>query len=446
MSSTWPSRPASPRRSTGWRRSVCSARPSSTLGTVDDTLGAVVKERDDLELVREQPRGDRLRCVTTAVRRACSSSFARRAARRRASPVGSGDVLTYCGGHGGARPDRPARPLLGGPHHAGDAARPDPDLRPRVPALLPRRGRGTARAVAIDRHGRRRDASRSLQIPATEPRPDDEARDEEAQLGLMASDAEIWRDKSFAACTPDELAALRRIMARIRADATAPLHAPHGRRPATAAGRTCAGRSARRCACTASRRRCSGAVAGCGTRPLVLILDVSGSMSDYSRGLLQFAYSTRRADLPGRGLLLRDPARPGSPRHSNAADPTRRSIGRRRRCSTGRAAPASANRSTRSCATWGRRGHEPGCDRRDLLRRARPRRPGVLAAAMERLVAAESPGRVDEPPQGHDRDFRPSTLGMMVAAPHVDVIMSGHDLRSLESSRRCCPQLRWSER
>ena len=30
-------------------------------------------------------------------------------------------------------------------------------------------------------------------------------------------------------------------------------------------------------------------------RPLILILDVSGSMSDYSRSLLQFAYSTRRA-------------------------------------------------------------------------------------------------------------------------------------------------------
>ena len=29
--------------------------------------------------------------------------------------------------------------------------------------------------------------------------------------------------------------------------------------------------------------------------PLVLILDVSGSMSDYSRSLLQFAYSTQRA-------------------------------------------------------------------------------------------------------------------------------------------------------
>ena len=32
------------------------------------------------------------------------------------------------------------------------------------------------------------------------------------------------------------------------------------------------------------------------TRPLTLILDVSGSMSDFSRSLLQFAYSSRRAD------------------------------------------------------------------------------------------------------------------------------------------------------
>ena len=40
--------------------------------------------------------------------------------------------------------------------------------------------------------------------------------EEEARLGLMASDIEIWRNKAFAACTPEELAALRRIMARIR--------------------------------------------------------------------------------------------------------------------------------------------------------------------------------------------------------------------------------------
>src|SRR6266487_2051799 len=30
-------------------------------------------------------------------------------------------------------------------------------------------------------------------------------------------------------------------------------------------------------------------------RPLILILDISGSMADYSRNLLQFAYSAKRA-------------------------------------------------------------------------------------------------------------------------------------------------------
>jgi uncharacterized protein len=54
-----------------------------------------------------------------------------------------------------------------------------------------------------------------LQVPATEQRQ--EGRDEEeVRLGLVASDSEVLRSKAFAACTPDELAALRRIMARIR--------------------------------------------------------------------------------------------------------------------------------------------------------------------------------------------------------------------------------------
>ena len=48
-------------------------------------------------------------------------------------------------------------------------------------------------------------------------------------------------------------------------------------------------------------------------RPLVLILDVSGSMADYSRSLLQFAYSAKRAARAGRGVLLRHPADPDHP-------------------------------------------------------------------------------------------------------------------------------------
>jgi uncharacterized protein with von Willebrand factor type A (vWA) domain len=45
------------------------------------------------------------------------------------------------------------------------------------------------------------------------------------------------------------------------------------------------------------------------------------------------------------------------------------------------------------------------------------------------------------PHKRDNRDFIPSTLGMMVAAPHVDVILSGHDLSSLEELATLLPAL-----
>jgi uncharacterized protein with von Willebrand factor type A (vWA) domain len=45
------------------------------------------------------------------------------------------------------------------------------------------------------------------------------------------------------------------------------------------------------------------------------------------------------------------------------------------------------------------------------------------------------------PHKGGNRDFQPSTLGMMVAAPHVDVMLSGHDLNSLEELATLLPAL-----
>src|SRR5581483_11360570 len=68
--------------------------------------------------------------------------------------------------------------------------------------LLPLKARVTGETEAV------------LEVPAAEPGSDGE--EEEAVLGLMASDAEALRHKSFAACTPEELAAVRRIMAKIR--------------------------------------------------------------------------------------------------------------------------------------------------------------------------------------------------------------------------------------
>ena len=46
------------------------------------------------------------------------------------------------------------------------------------------------------------------------------------------------------------------------------------------------------------------------------------------------------------------------------------------------------------------------------------------------------------PHKGDSADFQPNTLGMMVAAPHIDLLLSGHDLRSLEEFAARLPELR----
>ena len=45
------------------------------------------------------------------------------------------------------------------------------------------------------------------------------------------------------------------------------------------------------------------------------------------------------------------------------------------------------------------------------------------------------------PHKGDNQDFQPSTLGMMVVAPHVDLLLSGHDLHSLEELAALLPTL-----
>jgi len=57
-------------------------------------------------------------------------------------------------------------------------------------------------------------AEATLVMPDAEPGP---AEDEERPvLGWMASDVDALKHRSFTACTPEELAALRRIMTRMR--------------------------------------------------------------------------------------------------------------------------------------------------------------------------------------------------------------------------------------
>jgi uncharacterized protein len=292
-------------------------------------------------------------------------------------------------------------------------------------------------------------AEAALVMPGTEPGPE---RDEERPaLGWMASDVDALKHRSFAACTPDELAALRRIMTRMRL--TPPRRRTRRTRPVTGRGTQPDLRATIRAA-----MRTGGEPPGqlffterkVKPRPLILILDVSGSMADYSRHLLQFAHTARHAARRAR-------LRPGPPgrvevfcfgtrltritrelRHQRvevALDEAARTVvdwdgGTR----IGQSLDTFAR-------TWGRGGLcrggvvvicSDGLDRGD---------PEVLARAMERLSRLCHRIVWLNPHKGDDRDFRPSTLGMMVAAPHIDLLLSGHDLASLGELAEMLPTL-----
>ena len=287
------------------------------------------------------------------------------------------------------------------------------------------------------------EAEAALVMPGTEPGPEEER--ERPALGWMASGVDALKHRSFTACTPEELAALRRIMTRMRltpprrrtrrtraaADGTEPdmramvraTMRMHGEPPAQLYFR---------------RRKAK-------LRPLILILDVSGSMADYSRHLLQFAHTASRSAGPGNGArvevfcfgtrLTRITRELAHQRVDTALDEAARTVVD---WDGGTRIGQSLDTFVRK---WGRNGLarggvvvicSDGLDRGD---------PEVLAKAMERLDRLCHRIVWLNPHKGDDRDFRPSTLGMMVAAPHIDLLLSGHDLASLEELAGALPAL-----
>jgi uncharacterized protein with von Willebrand factor type A (vWA) domain len=282
------------------------------------------------------------------------------------------------------------------------------------------------------------EAQAALVMPGTEPGPEQD--EEKAVLGWMASDVDALKHRSFAACTPAELAALRRIMSRIRL--TPPRRRTRRTRPAAAAGRTPDMRKTIR-----ESMRMHGEPAKLffrqrktRLRPLILILDVSGSMADYSRHLLQFAHTAQHAAAKvevfcfGTRLTritkalehrrpdsaLEQAARTvvdwdGGTRIGQSLDTFVRRFGRGGLCRGGVVVICS-----------------DGLDRGD---------PQQLADAMARLSRLCYRIVWLNPHKGDDQNFRPTTLGMMVAAPHIDLLLSGHDLASLEQLAAMLPEL-----
>lgn len=288
-----------------------------------------------------------------------------------------------------------------------------------------------------------------VDVPSTDPPPastedDTDQPEEERELGRAGSDVAVLRNKSFAACTPEELAAVRRLLARLRL--TPPRRRTRRSRPARRGRRPDLRGTVRR-----SMRRQGELVElrwrrrRTRVRPLVLVLDVSGSMAEHSRALLQFAWSARRAAGPAtsgprkvhvycfgtRLACLTVPLRHRSP------DAALRNAGREVvDWEGGTRIGSSLDELVR---TAGRRGLtrgavvvicSDGLDRGD---------PAALAAAMERLsrqchrIVWCHPGLVD--------GRAPRTVGMLAAEPWIDVLVPGRDLSSLTELADLLPRL-----
>jgi uncharacterized protein with von Willebrand factor type A (vWA) domain len=267
-------------------------------------------------------------------------------------------------------------------------------------------------------------------IPEESWEPAEGSEDGEVPVGVLASGAEVLRAKSF-----DELSETERIQADhvIRALA---VHLPTRRsrryRPSPYGRRFDQRRTLRaslrtqgepfRRAWRDRRRR---------VRPLVLILDVSGSMSAYSRALMQFGFAAKRA---GRRVEV-------------FCFGTRLTRVTR---ALARSEPDDALREVAAAVVDWNGGTRIGASLKELLDRWSQHvamrgsvvvlcsdglergDPGLLAAQVARLSRLCHRLIWVNPLKGSPR-YEPLARGMAASLPYVDVFLAGHNLESLES-------------
>ena len=281
-----------------------------------------------------------------------------------------------------------------------------------------------AGATAAEWHG--------LEDGEDEPEPGPESG-EEAAIRIVASAVEVLRSKSFADLSDEERGEVGGL---IRALAVAlPEQRMRRTRPSTKGARFDVRRTLRRSLRTRGEpfdrawrdRRVRG-------RPLVLILDVSGSMSPYARALVQFGYAAmaagRRVEVFCFGTRLTRVTRT-----LRTKDPDRalREIGRTVADWEGGTRIGESLKSLLD--GWSQRAALRGavvvlCS--DGLERGDPE---LLRAQMARLGRLAHKVVWVNPLKGSPR-YEPLARGMAAALPSIDVFLSGHNLESLSELSR----------
>ena len=352
--------------------------------------------------------------------------------RRRGLPVGTGRILTFC--RAVAALDRIDRTGVYWAGRVAMVARRE-DLAAYDAAFdewFPSRSRDVMAMISGQATGRPPELEVLLDQGFAEDswEPAEGAEDGEGTVGVLASGAEVLRAKSF-----EELSETERIAADhvIRALA---VHLPtrHSRRyrPSPYGRRFDQRRTLRaslrtqgepfRRAWRDRRRR---------VRPLVLILDVSGSMSAYSRALMQFGFAAMRA---GRRVEV-------------FCFGTRLTRVTR---ALARSEPDDALREVAAAVVDWNGGTRIGASLKELLDRWSQHvamrgavvvlcsdglergEPALLAAQVARLSRLAHRLIWVNPLKGSPR-YEPLARGMAAALPYVDVFLAGHNLESLES-------------
>ena len=273
----------------------------------------------------------------------------------------------------------------------------------------------------------------TIEIPENESTEQGDSNDD-TKMGFMAASHEIFRNKAFNECTPQELAALRKMMSNIRLN---PPIRKTRRLVATRKGKKLNMRKIVRenMRALGENREIFYTKKKEKLRPIVFILDISGSMADYSRNLLQLAYSARSANQKVEVFCF-----------GTRLTRVTRSLSRRNPDQAMELAGAEAmdwEGGTRIgdavntfLKKWGRgrvgRGSivvicSDGLDRGD---------PETLAKSMEALSRIAHRVVWMNPHRGDTDRYVPTSMGMIIAEPFIDEIVSGHNLKSLEEFSR----------
>ncbi|HZD17647.1 MAG TPA: VWA domain-containing protein [Actinomycetota bacterium] len=261
----------------------------------------------------------------------------------------------------------------------------------------------------------------------------DEDTEGETAIRIVASAVEVLREKSFADLSNEERRRVVHLIRRLRVQA--PVRRTRRFRPAAAGRRFDMRRTLRRSLRTQGEPfHRSWRERGNRARPLVLILDISGSMAPYSRALLQFAFAAmaagRRVEVFCFGTRLTRVTRT-----LRTKDPDRamHEIGRLVADWEGGTRIGESLKAL--LAGWSQRAALRGavaviCS--DGLERGEPNLLREQMAKLRRLVH-----RIVwvNPLKGSPR-YEPLARGMAAALPSIDVFLPGHNLESLEDLSR----------